>query len=490
MPRLFSQEGGAIILFVSLVYNTLVNSSVGRWIVRRRDIVAAGLALVLGAVAVSCGGGGKSASNETSSGPVNITFWHSETASNADTIARLVDRFNASQNEVKVQAIYQGSDDELAAKVITGMRSGSVPTIAFESEPYTGALIDSGQITPIQEYVDRDNYDLSDFPTEAISYFTVKGTLYAMPVGLAVTLMYYNKIPFREVGLDPDQPPRDLDEARAAAEKLVQHDAAGNVTRYGFALEIHPWYVEVAEAGADELYVNNDNGRAGVPTEVSFDNEAGQKYFQWWYGLAQDGSLLNVGWDPSGAQALLAIGARQAVMVFSTSAALRSIFDILAKGIEGVEMGVAPIPGIPGRVPEGSPGVYSRSLWIMSARPEKERDAAWKFIKWWVEPEQQAEWFAGTGYLPVRNSAYGLPAAKDCIAKYPQFEIPADLFAKTATTTAALGPLIGPFQQVRDAVRAAIESMLSGGASPDQAMATAVDQANAAIREYNDRMGR
>jgi ABC-type glycerol-3-phosphate transport system substrate-binding protein len=53
-----------------------------------------------------------------------------------------------------------------------------------------------------------------------------------------------------------------------------------------------------------------------------------------------------------------------------------------------------------------------------------------------------------------------------------------------------LGPLIGPFQQVRDAVRAAIESMLSGGASPDQAMATAVDQANAAIREYNDRMGR
>jgi sn-glycerol 3-phosphate transport system substrate-binding protein len=205
--------------------------------------------------------------------------------------------------------------------------------------------------------------------------------------------------------------------------------------------------------------------------------------------MVHDGLALNVGWDPTGANGLLAVGARKAVMVLSTSAAMRSIVDILAKGIEGVDVGVAPVPGIPGRVPEGSPGVYSRSLWIMSDRPEAERDAAWKFIKWLMEPEQQAEWFAGSGYLPVRNSAYDLPAAKDIIAKYPQFEIPADLFAKTATTTAALGPLLGPFQQVRNAVRSAIESMLSGNASADEAMAAAVKEGNAAISDYNRRLG-
>ena len=177
-------------------------------------------------------------------------------------------------------------------------------------------------------------------------------------------------------------------------------------------------------------------------------------------------------------------------MVRSSSSALRSVMDVIEKGFEGVELGVAPVPGIPGKVPEGSPGVYSRSLWIMSARPQAERDAAWKFIRWLVEPEQQAEWFAGSGYLPVRNSAYDLPAAKDIIARYPLFQIPADLFAKTATTTAALGPLIGPFQQVRDAFKNAIESMVSGNASPDEALAAAVKAGNAAIKEYNDRMGR
>ena len=447
-------------------------------------------AAILSLVLAACGGGGEPSGKEAPSGPVNITFWHSETASANDNLVKLMERFNASQNEVKVEPVYQGSDIELALKLIAGMPSGNVPTIAYNSEPYTQPMIDSGQIVPIQEYVDREDYDLSDLAPAAIAYYTVDGTLYAMPHSLAVPLMYYNKIPFREVGLDPEQPPRDLDEVRAASEKLVQRDSAGNVTRYGFALDISPWHVELTLAGAGELYVNNENGRAGVATEVAFDNEAGQKLFQWWHDMVDDGLALNIGWDPIGANGLLAVGAKKAVMVRSSSSALRTVMDVLEKGIEGVDLGVAPVPGIPGKVPEGSPGVYTRSLWIMSARPEAERDGAWKFIKWLMEPEQQAEWFAGSGYLPVRNSAYDLPAARDVMARYPQFQLPADLFAKTATTTAALGPLLGPFQQVRDAIKNAIESMVSGSASPDEAMAAAVKASNAAIKEYNDRLGR
>ena len=436
------------------------------------------------------GGVGNEARPTASAGPVSITFWHSESASANDNLVKLVERFNASQNEAKVQPIFQGNDLELTLKAIASMPSGNVPTIAYVSDGYAQLMIDSGQITPVQEYVDQEDYDLSDFAPASIAYYMVDDTLYSMPCGLAVPLMYYNKIPFREVGLDPEQPPKDLDEVRAASEKLVQRDSAGNVTRFGLALEIHGWFVRFMLAGAGELYVNNDNGRAGVATEVAFDNDAGRKFFQWWHDMVQDGLALNIGVDPTSANGLLAVGARNAVMVLSTSAALRSVMDVLEKGIEGVELGVAPIPGIPGKVPEGSPGVYGRSLWIMSARPQPERDAAWKFIRWFAEPEQQAEWFAGSGYLPVRNSAYDLPAAKEIIARYPQFQIPADLFAKTATTTAALGPLLGPLQQVQDSITDAIESMISGSASPDEAMAAAVEASNSAISEYNRRMGR
>jgi len=447
---------------------------------------------ILSLVITACGGddGSEPAEKETPSGPVTITLWHSETASGNDNLVKLVERFNASQNEVKVEPLFQGNDSELALKLFASMPSGNVPTITYHSEPYTQAMIDSGEITPIQEYIDQEDYDLSDFTPAAIGYYTVDDTLYAMPSGVLVPLMYYNKIAFQEAGLDPEQPPTDLDEVRAASEKLVQRDSAGNVTRYGLALEITPWFVQFMLAGAGELYVNNDNGRDGFATEVAFDNDAGREFFQWWNDMVQDGLALNIGWDPSGANGLLAVGAHTGAMVFSSSAALRSVMDILEKGIEGVDLGVAPVPGIPGKVPEGSPGVYTRSLWIMNARPQEEQDAAWKFIKWFAEPEQQAEWFAGSGYLPVRNSAYDLPAAKEIIAKYPPFQIPADLFPKTATTTAALGPLLGPIRQVHDGVTDAIESMVSGNASPDEAMEAAVKTGNAAIKEYNDRMGR
>ena len=448
--------------------------------------------VVLSLVLTACGGGegGEPAEKETPSGPVKITFWHSEPASGGDNLVKLVERFNASQNEVKVEPLFQGNSTELTLKLIASMPSGDVPAVAYMSEVFAQAMLDSGEITPIQEYLNQEDYDFSDFAPASIAYYTIDNTLYSMPCGLAVPLMYYNKIPFREVGLDADQPPKDLDEVRAASEKLAQRDSAGNVTRYGIALEIQPWFFRFMVAGAGELYANNENGRAGFATEVTFDNDAGRKFFQWWNDMVQDGLALNVGWDPSGANALLAVGARKAVMVLSTSAALRSVMDILEKGVEGVELGVAPVPGIPGKVPEGSPGVYGRSLWIMNARPQEEQDAAWKFIKWFAEPEQQAEWFAGSGYLPVRNSAYDLPAAKEIIARYPHFQIPADLFAKTATTTAALGALLGPFQQVEDSIRAAIESMLSGATSPDEALAAAIKESNAAIKEYNDRLGR
>jgi sn-glycerol 3-phosphate transport system substrate-binding protein len=455
---------------------------------RRFALFVAVLSLVL--TACGGGGGGEPAKKETPSGPVHITFWHSESASANDNLVKLVDRFNASQNEVKVEPIFQGNSTELMLKLIAGMPSGNVPAVAYHSEVFAQIMIDSGESTPVQEYLDQEDYDLSDFAPASIEYYTLDDSLLSMPCGLAVPLMYYNKIPFREVGLDPERPPKDLDEARAASEKLVQRDSAGNVTRYGLALEIQPWFFRFMVAGAGELYVNNDNGRAGFATEVAFDNDAGRQFFQWWYDMVHDGLALNVGWDPTGANALLAVGARKAVMVLSTSAALRSVMDVIEKGMEGIELGVAPVPGIPGRVPEGSPGVYGRSLWIMNARPQEEQDAAWKFIKWFVEPEQQAEWFAGSGYLPVRNSAYDLPAAKDIIARYPEFQLPADLFAKTATTSATLGALLGPFQQVEDSIRAAIESMLSGAASPAEALAAAVKGSNAAIKEYNDRMGR
>jgi sn-glycerol 3-phosphate transport system substrate-binding protein len=106
-----------------------------------------------------------------------------------------------------------------------------------------------------------------------------------------------------------------------------------------------------------------------------------------------------------------------------------------------------------------------------------------------MEPEQQAEWFAGTGYLPVSHSAIDQPAAKDVIAQYPLFQVPLDLYVSSEVTTpAALGAVLGPFHQVREALDQGVEAMLSGSADPSQALENAAAAANDAIEEYNQRV--
>ena len=63
--------------------------------VSRMLFLLACLALFLGLAA--CGGGGEEEGEGTpTAGPVEITLWHSEVASNLDTIQKLVRRFNSS----------------------------------------------------------------------------------------------------------------------------------------------------------------------------------------------------------------------------------------------------------------------------------------------------------------------------------------------------------------------------------------------------------
>jgi len=448
-------------------------------------------AVVLSLSMTACGGGEEAApGGETpgagpSGGTVTIDLWHSEGAANADTLEQLASQFNSSQDDVTVRLVYQGTDAELIAKLITSLASGQVPAVALLAEPDTQTMIDSGAARPVQDFVDSESYDLSDVDQKAIQYYTSQGKLWAMPFTVATSLLYYNKVTFREVGLDPEKPPQDLEEVRQYSEKILKRDAAGNVVRSGIAIDLQDWTERIlAEHG--DLFADNNNGRDGRASKVLFDNDTGRWFFQWWHDMVDEGLVFNVGRNPTFADGLLAIVSDRAAMTFSYSSALRSVVDALEKGAAGVEIGVSGLPGVPGSTGAAVPG--GRALWILNLRPEREQEASWKFSRWLMEPEQQAEWFAGSGYLPVNHAAVDLPVAKDVIAKYPLFQVPLDLYLKAPATPAGLGALLGPFRQVRERINQAVEAMLSGARDPDQALEDAATEDNQIIKEYNDRV--
>ena len=421
-----------------------------------------------------------------SAGPVTVDLWHSEAAANLETLERMIDRFNASQCRVRVRPFYQGTEEEAVAKLIASLPSGQVPTVFILEKSLAQEMIDTGSVTPVQEFIDRDGYDLSDLDEKAVRFYTLQGKMWAMPFSMNLSLLYYNKVTFREVDLDPEKPPRDLEELWQYSEKILKRDASGQLVRSGIALDIRPW-MERALAEHGDLFVDNSNGHDGRATRVLFDNDTARWFFRWWHDMVDEGLAINVGRNPTFVEGFLAMASGRAAMTFSYANALRSVVDALDEGVEGVEIGVGGLPGVPRGT--GASHLLGRGLWVLSLRPEEEQEAAWQFIKWLVEPEQQAEWFAGSGNLPVSHSAIDLPAAREVVARYPGFRVALDLFLKTPATPAALGALLGPYRQVYEFMLQAQEEMLSGSTDPGEALTEAAARSDKAIEEYNQRVG-
>jgi sn-glycerol 3-phosphate transport system substrate-binding protein len=442
------------------------------------------LALLLGA----CAGGAEAPSETGAAGPVTITFWHSMNAANRDALEALTARFNGMQKEVKVELVFQGNYVDSLNKFIASLPTGDVPAILQMQDASTQLLIDSDQITPVQDFIDQESYDLSDFEPRILDYYRVGDRLYSMPFNVSNPVLLYDKNSFRQAGLDPEKPPQTLDELTEYSRKLMKRDNQGNVTRSGIALEISPALFEQMLANAGALYVNNGNGRDGRPTEAVFNGPEGKGIFQWWHDMVDGGLAFNVGRNPSGTDHLLAVGSGRAAMTIAYSSALRSVLNALEAGAgpAGVEPAVAPLPAP--QSPNGGMIVGGASLWIIKKRPDAEQEAAWKFIKFLVEPAQQADWYAGTGYFPIRHQAYEEPAAQEVEAHYPFFRVAADHLAAGARDRATQGALLGPFPQVRDAVATAMEQMLVGSKAPDEALDEAASEATNIIQDYNRRV--
>jgi len=400
-----------------------------------------------------------------------------------------VARYNASQDEVRVRVSYQGNYDDAMAKLVSSLGTGEVPAVAFLGEGQAQRLIDSGAIAPVQDFIDREGHDLSDVDEQAIRCFTVQDKLWAMPFTTEVPLVYYNKIIFREAGLDPERPPQDLEELWQYSQKIRKRDASGQVLRSGIAMDIGTWMEGVLRLHGDPL-VDKGNGREGRATKVLFDNDTGRWFFQWWHDMVDQGLAINVGRNPAYVEGFLAMAAGRAAMTFAWSGALRSVVDALEAGVEGaegVEIGVGAFPGAPGS--EGKTVLSCYGLWVIGRRPVEEQEAAWKFIKWLTEPEHQAEWFAGSGYLPVSRSSVELPAARDIVGRYPHFQVALDLYLEAPATGASLGALVGPNGEVREAIAQGVEQMLAGAKDPIQALEDAAARSDRAIEEYNERVG-
>jgi sn-glycerol 3-phosphate transport system substrate-binding protein len=313
--------------------------------------------------------------------------------------------------------------------------------------------------------------------------YTVNNVLWPMPFNVSNPVFFYDKNAFRAAGLDPEKPPTTLEEVKADAKKIADLAAYES----GFGMKLDPWYLEQWSAKADKLYVNHENGRKARATATVFDNATGVDIFTWMNDMVKSGvAKTNSADGPSSYDNLLGIRSKAVGMTIDSSATLGTISQVFAAGESGgVELGVAPMPGPPG---QGGVLVGGGALYIVKKSAPEKQAAVWQYLKFLDDPQTQAEFAAGTGYVPIRKSSVDLPAIKQQWAKVPGYKVAYDQLISGKDDIATQGPVIGDYQAVRDAVLAGEQEMFTQGKAPPAALKSAAAAADRAMQEYNARV--
>ena len=423
---------------------------------------------------------------EVPEGVTRVAYWHSMAGDiGGKSIPKLASDFNASQDSCFVEPTYQGSYDDSLNKLRAGLQSNDIPAIVQLYDIATRLMVDLKVATPIQDFMDAENYDTSDFEPNVLAYYTVDGKQYSMPFNTSTPLLYYNKDMFAAAGLDPEVAPRTFAEVADVAAKRTQRDASGNVTVSGGAFAIYGWFVEQFLAVSGGLYADNGNGRDAAATTATFNSPEGVRILEWWKEMYDAGNFGNYGRTTVDTRNAFLAG--QTAMFIDSTAVLRGMID----GSAGkFELGTGWLPRPDEAAFENAGTIIGgASLWILNGRPQAEQQCAWEFIKFVSEPAQQAFWHTESGYFPIRKAGYDEPLAVEWRTKYPQFGTAVEQLHAAPNNRVTQGALIGVFPTARQTVETAIEEVLAGQATPQEALDNAAAAVTQAIADYNLTMG-
>src|SRR2546430_8653303 len=446
----------------------------------------AALALIISFVAAACGGaGGGGASDQSglASGKAvkpagTITWWHAMSGINGDALNKIVDNFNKSQSNIKVVTVFQGTYDDLLSKLNTALASNAAPALAQVYDIGQAYMRASGEITPMQAFIDRDKFDTSDFEPAVLNYYKYQDKLQSMPWNASSSILLYNKDAFKAANLDPEKPPLTFSEGTDYAKKLRKKDSGGQTTQYGFGPSIYGWLFEQLMATSGALYCDNGNGRDNRATKVVYNGAEGKAILDWWKAGVDGGYFYNPGIDNAGATN--SFNAGKSAMYIESSASLRGSINN-AKFQVGT--GIYPRPD--SKPATGGNIIGGASLYILKSRPAEEQQAAWEFIKYAMSPAVQEQWQSDTGYYPIVKAAYNEGPSKDWSAKYPQFLTATNQIRNSPQNRSTNGCVLGVMPQARARTQKMIESVLLGQATSQAALDAAAADMNDQIDKYN-----
>lgn len=383
--------------------------------------------------------------------------------------------FEAKHPNIKINLVVVPWAD-FDTKMQTMIAAGTPPDIWSHWGPSGFQdYVKRGLVADLTPFIERDQFDLSDFEPAVLDIYKVDGKVYGLPILTTGSFVFYNKDWFDAAGVE--YPPTDWEDTSWTWDAFVEKCAAltsgeGADKKFGCNLGFWPndaycwlWGQDIYPDGAYET---------GFADESYLDSEACVNGFQARQDLVWKDNYMP---DPAQVDAMGGgdIFQNENVAMHLTggwgwwqfgSASLHEKFN----------WGVAALPiGA-----EGRRDVIFTDPWMLSSKTAHP-DEAWTFLSYLSSPEVQRGWMELTGAPPVRASL-----AEGWYQQFPSMtpeEVKEVHLGALANGRESPNHLLVRFDQLNQIVTSAVDPISNNEQSAADALPPANEQLTEALQQ-------
>ncbi|MDR1049800.1 MAG: ABC transporter substrate-binding protein [Deltaproteobacteria bacterium] len=392
--------------------------------------------------------------------PFEITFWTALTGKNAEALQELVDKYNSSQDKIRVQAVSQGNYWENGTKLQAALVSDTYPVMTMLEVSQVGEFGLRGALADLAPYFTA--VERARFVDGLVKQGVMDGKFVAVPYNRSTPILFYNKDMLRAAGLD-ESGPKTWDELRSFSQKIS--DPPRNI--YGFECPVDIWFIQAG------IFQQNGSVFTSDMRRTAFQLEAGVKLVAFWQDMVKEGSMkAPLGQDyNSWDVAMDDLVTQKVAMIFSSTADLTGLieatdghFALAAAFLPAGEKRASPTGGA--------------FLTVFDKSSDEQKAAAVDFIKFLTRADNDAQFSKATGYLPVVKDALDEPVLKELYARHPQYQVAYDQLQYTQD----IPPIVG-FREMSIIIQEELKAaMVDTSVTPRQALDNAARQVQNLIK--------
>lgn len=406
-----------------------------------------------------------------------VKFWHAFTGRLGELVAEQVESFNEAQSDYQVVPSHKGNYSETLNAGIAAFRAKEQPHILMVFEVGTATMMGAkGAIKPVFEVMADAGakFDPEAYIGSVKGYYTTTdGQMLSLPFNSSTPVLWVNNDALKEAGIEADV---DLSTWDKVGDVLDTLKEAGHECPLTTAWQ--SWiHLENLSAYHNTPFATQDNGFAGLDTELAFNGEVQVKHIQAMGDWAKEGKFIYNGRRNEGGANFRA---GECAMFTESSAGYAGISSEAE-----FDFSVRPLPYWEGV--DGAPQntiIGGASLWVMSGHDDEEYKGVAEFLNFLSSTNIQAKWHQNTGYLPVTAEASVKTKADGFYDENPGTDIAVVQMTAKAPTANSKGLRLGSFDQIRGIIDEELEAVWSGDKDAQTAMDSAVERGNKLLRRF------